>query len=83
MTKRRRRVIALSDADRRRLQTGELSRPEDALAEREPTAGVRGAVPGPPGAAPGPAGAVPRQRPRRDPDDDRILKDVPPHFGPL
>ncbi|MGO1833669.1 MAG: hypothetical protein ACTH0C_03260 [Actinomycetaceae bacterium] len=83
MTRRRRRVIALSDADRRRLESGELSRPEDALAKREPSDDVTARPSTSAGRAPGAARPAPHGRPRRDPDDERILADVPPHFGPL
>lgn len=83
MTRRRRRAIALSEADRRRLESGELSRPEDALAEREPSADARAVPPGFPGAGLGTTRPVPGWGPRRDPDDERFLKDVPPHFGRL
>jgi hypothetical protein len=85
MTRRRRRVIALSDADRRRLESGELSRPADALAEREPSddATARPSTSATAGRAPGLLRPAPHGRPRRDPDDERILADVPPHFGAL
>lgn len=64
--KRHRRVVALSDVDRRRLAAGEISDPVEALHS-------------------GDAGQVrPSSEPQQgeDANDARLLRDVPPHWGP-
>jgi hypothetical protein len=63
--RRHRRVVALSEVDRRRLEAGEISDPVDAL-----HAGDSGPVEvsDEPGRGAGP-------------NDARLLHDVPPHWG--
>jgi hypothetical protein len=63
--RRHRRVVALSDVDRRRLEAGEIADPVDAL--HSPDAGPV-EVSGEPGHGEGP-------------NDARLLRDVPPHWG--
>ncbi|MGC5628307.1 hypothetical protein ACPYO6_08700 [Georgenia sp. Z1344] len=71
MTGRRRRVIALSAADRRRLAEGDLVRPEDAFDAPEPVEDTAAADA--PVSSSGPPSAA----------DQRLLREVPPHFGRL
>jgi hypothetical protein len=63
--RRHRRVVALSDVDRRRLEAGEIADPVDALHT-------------------GDAGAVEVSKTPESgegPNDARLLRDVPPHWG--
>ncbi|MGC5615550.1 hypothetical protein [Georgenia sp. Z1491] len=68
MSGRRRRVIALSAADRRRLESGEIAHAEDALGAPEPD--VDDDAPSAGTASPGPSRA-----------DADLLREIPPHFG--
>lgn len=61
--RRHRRVVALSDVDRRRLAEGEITDPVEALH----------------GGDAAPAGEAPRAAP--GPDDERFLRELPPHWG--
>lgn len=63
--RRHRRVVALSEVDRRRLEAGEIADPVDAL--HTPDAGPV-EVSGETGRGQGP-------------NDARLLRDVPPHWG--
>ncbi|UNX55448.1 hypothetical protein MF406_04055 [Georgenia sp. TF02-10] len=62
--RRHRRVVALSEVDRRRLDSGEIASAEEALHGGDAAPDERDA----------PAAA-------RGPNDDRLLRDVPPHWG--
>lgn len=93
---RGRRVVRLSAADQRRLEAGEISDPVEALhASGEPAQGRPAGRPGREEAAED-AGGRPREaRPARPagqdgaagagrgpgPDDERYLRDLPPHWG--
>ena len=69
--RRHRRVIALSEVDRRRLAAGEVAGEAEALHTGDPGAGT--AAPRTDRAAPGTDGA--------GGNDARLLDDVPPHWG--
>lgn len=82
--KRHRRVIRLSEADQRRLASGEIADPTEAVYRREtaPSAALAQEETS--------TGNAPRVRRRRtkntpvyDRDDERILREVPPHFGKI
>lgn len=89
--RRSRRAIRLSVTDQRRLDAGEISDPTEALhAPEDPRLGGRGSsgVAARSDATDVPAvGAVEERagkRPARpSAEDERILREVPPHFGPL
>lgn len=64
--KRHRRVVALSEVDRRRLAAGELSDPVDALHTGDA----------------GPVRLSSEPQRGEGANDARLLRDVPPHWGP-
>ncbi|MFC7404804.1 hypothetical protein [Georgenia alba] len=61
--RRHRRVVRLSEVDRRRLEAGELEGPVQALHARDEAA------------------PAPQDEDTRSGDDERLLRDVPPHWG--
>ncbi|PFG38910.1 hypothetical protein ATJ97_1401 [Georgenia soli] len=63
--RRHRRVVALSDVDRRRLEAGEIASPVDALHTGD--------------AGPVEVSGTPESG--EGPNDARLLRDVPPHWG--
>lgn len=63
-----RRVVRLSDVDRRRLEAGEISDPTQALHEPE-NSGRHD------------AGAEPDRGAPRSENDERLRRDIPPHWG--
>lgn len=80
--RRSRRAIRLSVTDQRRLDAGEITDPTQALhAPEDPHTGD-GDGKTPDGSSS--ASATSRQqRARSSAEDERILREVPPHFGPL
>jgi hypothetical protein len=63
--RRHRRVVALSDVDRRRLEAGEIANPVEALHTGD--------------AGPVEVSGTPESG--EGPNDARLLRDVPPHWG--
>lgn len=81
MTKRpARRVIALSTRDQERLNRGDISTPEEALRQG---ATPSGAPHGGPDATEPPDSSGGSTKRTKQSDDERILREVPPHFGRL
>ncbi|ROR73398.1 hypothetical protein EDD31_1776 [Bogoriella caseilytica] len=80
--RRSRRAIRLSVTDQRRLDAGEISDPTQALHTPEDShPGETGVSPSADSSAADRADPKPPTRPSAE--DERILREVPPHFGPL
>lgn len=80
--RRSRRAIRLSETDQRRLAAGEINDPTEALhAPEVPHPAAAGNAPD--GASTAVPGAQQPQGPAPSAEDERLLREVPPHFGPL